>query len=55
MRGISPEYIGLYPKQLAIEMKPMPIDFKYSCTLHPKILGDSPEWNILFQHHIQNR
>ena len=50
----SPGYLWLYPKQLAIEMKPMPNIYLYGPTSHTKILGDSREWNIFFQPDVEN-
>ena len=46
---ISPGYLLIYPPQMATVMKPLSFCSKYNPVSHTKSLGESREWNMVFQ------
>ena len=45
----SPGYLLIYPPQIATVMKPISFCSKYNPVSHTKSLGESREWNMVFQ------
>ena len=48
-------YLLIYPPQIATVMKPISFSSKYSPVSHTKSLGESQEWNMVFQGNIRYR
>ena len=48
-------YLLIYPPQIATVMKPISFSSKYSPVSHTKSLGESREWNMVFQGNIRYR
>ena len=48
-------YLLIYPPQIATVMKPMSFCSMYSPVSHTKSLGESREWNMVFQGYIWYR
>ena len=48
-------YALIYPPQIATVMKPISFSSKYSPLSHNKSLGESREWNMVFQGNIWYR
>ena len=53
--GSSLGYLLIYPPQIATVMKPMSFCSMYSPVSHIKSLGESREWNMVFQGYIWYR
>ena len=51
----SPGYLLIYPPQIATVMKPISFSSKCSPVSHTKSLGESREWNMVFQGNIRYR